>query len=662
MRIGLFTDTYPPHINGVANSTKILNDELVRHGHEVFVITTYSGMGRAKWDEDHHILRLAGVELPFLYGYVMTSPVHKNALKEIGKLNLDLIHAQTEFGVGIFARICAKHFDIPLVSTYHTTYEDYTHYINFLHSKSVDQLAKKGVAKLSKIYGNSSVEVIAPSAKTKELLENYNVDKDINIIPTGLVLNDFNPENYTEYDRESMRKELSFTNEDKVIIFVGRLAKEKSIDIILRAFNLIEKENKNIKLLVVGGGPEFDHLVKLNEELSNHNVSFTGPIPSIDIPNFYLASDAFVSASLSETQGITFIEALASGLPLFARYDDVLADLIIEEETGWYFKDEEELADRILNFVELDDERIEKIKDKCISHVASYSSEVFYNRILETYERVINEYKNNYYVKNVELIKDYYHIEVEGSNNTYSFKVAADDYFFDKLNIGDKLSGEKVNEYIKKDKENELYIASVRKLTAKDRSEKEIKDFLKTKEGVNEDHIYNVIQRLKRQGYIDDERYLNENVLRLKSALKGKKKIMYDLRQKGLKEDDISTVLSKYDDEYDNAYALANKVINTNKKESLFKTKNSIINKLIQNGFEKEIIDEVLANLDYSAIELNEEDNLRNCLDSALLKYKNKYKGYELKSKIYQYCAQKGYKSENISSLLSEVNIDEQED
>ena len=173
MRIALFTDTYPPQINGVAASTSILRNELEKHGHDVVVVTTYKGSGKHKWDDDHKVLRLAGVQLKFLYGYVMTSPFHVSALEEIRKLNLDVIHAQTEFGVGLFARICAKQLQIPLVSTYHTTYEDYTHYVNFINSRKVDEIAKVGVAKLSRLYGDSSIEVIAPSMKTKEMLESY---------------------------------------------------------------------------------------------------------------------------------------------------------------------------------------------------------------------------------------------------------------------------------------------------------------------------------------------------------------------------------------------------------------------------------------------------------------------------------------------------------
>lgn len=205
MKIGLFSDTFVPEINGVANSTYILFQELKRHGHEVYVVTTYRGKESMEWNESHDVLRLNGIQLKFLYGYVMTSPFHSQALEVIRSLNLQIIHAQTEFGVGIFARICAKHLNIPLVSTYHTTYEDYTHYVNLLNSKAVDEVGKMAVAKLSKLYGESSQEVITPSIKTKEMLEKYEIQRKLTVIPTGLSLDRFNPEKFSQEQKQETR-------------------------------------------------------------------------------------------------------------------------------------------------------------------------------------------------------------------------------------------------------------------------------------------------------------------------------------------------------------------------------------------------------------------------------------------------------------------------
>ena len=114
MRIGLFSDTFPPDLNGVANSTYILFRELKKHGHDVYVVATRPGTGWAKWNDEHDVLRLAGVTVKRLYGYAVTTPFHINALNEIRALDLDVIHVQTEFGVGIFGRIVGEILNVPV--------------------------------------------------------------------------------------------------------------------------------------------------------------------------------------------------------------------------------------------------------------------------------------------------------------------------------------------------------------------------------------------------------------------------------------------------------------------------------------------------------------------------------------------------------------------
>ena len=160
MRIGMFTDAYTPDINGVVSSIVTLKTALEKAGHEVFVVTTKSSASKDIVDD--HVLRLAGIELDSFYGYVLTSPIHLSALEKIRKMNLDVIHVHTEFGVGIFARVVSNVLSIPLVSTYHTMYEDYTHYVNIFNLKSVDKVAKRAVYSLSKLYGEKCTALICP--------------------------------------------------------------------------------------------------------------------------------------------------------------------------------------------------------------------------------------------------------------------------------------------------------------------------------------------------------------------------------------------------------------------------------------------------------------------------------------------------------------------
>ena len=173
MRIALFTDTYFPDVNGVVSSIDLLNKKLIDDGNEVFIICPYPGF--FKIIRENNLIKIPGIKLNSLYGYVLASPFHPSLIDEIKKLNLDLIHVHTEGGVGLLARYVAKKNNIPLISTYHTTYEDYTHYVPFLKFDLAQAKIKSFVAYLSKIFNRDCNFIIAPSYKTKEMLMRYKI-------------------------------------------------------------------------------------------------------------------------------------------------------------------------------------------------------------------------------------------------------------------------------------------------------------------------------------------------------------------------------------------------------------------------------------------------------------------------------------------------------
>lgn len=174
MKIALFSDTYIPDINGVATSTNILRNKLVDLGHDVLVVTSELPSDTT-YDEslDDQVLRVPGLEIQALYGYRACNIFSFKGMKEIKRFNPEVIHVQTEFGIGIFGRIAAEYLDIPVVYTYHTMWTDYSHYINPINSETVDTVVKKVITKISKFYGNSCQGLIVPSNKTKDALIHY---------------------------------------------------------------------------------------------------------------------------------------------------------------------------------------------------------------------------------------------------------------------------------------------------------------------------------------------------------------------------------------------------------------------------------------------------------------------------------------------------------
>lgn len=167
MKIGIFTDVYPPEINGVATASATLAKVFRENGHEVLVVTTApEGVKHIQYQEDEGVIRIPGIVMKKLYNYKMTWIWNKKVARFLKKMNLDIIHVQTELGIGIFARLAAKILNIPLVYTYHTMYEDYTYYVT-KGKKHFDKFAKKVVANLSRFIGDTSTEFTTTSEKTK---------------------------------------------------------------------------------------------------------------------------------------------------------------------------------------------------------------------------------------------------------------------------------------------------------------------------------------------------------------------------------------------------------------------------------------------------------------------------------------------------------------
>ncbi|MBO7703794.1 MAG: RecX family transcriptional regulator [Solobacterium sp.] len=660
MRIGLFTDTFPPDLNGVANSTNILFQELKNHGHDVFVVCTRAGTGWAEWNEDHDILRLAGMKFKHLYGYAVTTPWHINALNEVRALNLDVIHVQTEFGVGIFARTCAKNIGIPLVSTYHTDYEDYTHYVNLLKSNRVDDQMKKAVAFFTKLISDQSVEVIAPSKKTKELLECYHVKPEIHIVPTGMRLSQFDPKKQTKKRTHEIRQEFGFSDTDRVVIFVGRIAEEKSLDLVIEGFAKAEKEGSKLKLLIIGKGPDVERLKKVVKEKNIHNVILGGARPADVVADYYRSADLFVSASLSETQGMTFAEAMASGLPLLARRDVVLEDMLIDGETGWYFTDADDLAKKLKKVEALSDEELSRMKERALEVIQPLSSEVFCEKALAVYEKAIETYRSMVVVADVQVKEDVVQVylsDLKGNNHQEErILMSLDDYFNEGIRKGSVLPAASLDTLRDKQAGVQAWRSIMRRIAVKDRTRKEVYDWLTKNTQCGIETINDLVEKLEKKGYIDDERYCMESVSRMKLALFGRDRMVRELRRKGIPPEMIETVLGEApDNELENARAYAARAANSIAETSLRMKQRKLKMRLIAKGYSSEIAEEVVRTFEFDTDSRHELENLRQCAQKARKRYERKYEGTKLRNTVYRYCAAQGYQPEDIYVILDEM-------
>ena len=391
MRIGLFTDTYPPFINGVSTSVAMLKRALEQQGHTVYVVTVSSNALKHEYDEKERILKVAGIPIG-IYDYRLSSIYPVTLINKMKKWNLDVIHSHTEFGVGILARLFAKQFNIPLVHTYHTLYEDYTHYITHGY---FEKSSKKIVEYLTKFYCDKTAnELIVPTNKIYSLFkEKYNFTKNIHIIPTGIEVDRFFEENVNKKEVEALKKKLGLKKNEFTILFVGRLAEEKNVEFLIEAQKKLVEYDDHIKLLIVGDGPDKQKYEQLAENLGlKDNIIFNGKAAWEEIPIYYHASSVFATASTTETQGLTVIEAMAAGVPPLCIDDDSFRGTVTDELNGRVFNNQEEYINQVIEFYE-NKKIIDAYSKQARVQAEHCSSRSYASSVLEVYQRALKEKK-----------------------------------------------------------------------------------------------------------------------------------------------------------------------------------------------------------------------------------------------------------------------------
>lgn len=386
MRPIIFSDTFPPEINGVATSAGTLYQAFKKHGDPIMVCTTNFYGNEMNLDGD--ILRLPGFRMK-MYDYRIAGLYSSKGMKILSRFKPDVVHIQTDAGIGQFGFLLASQLRIPVVYTFHTALEDYTYYATRGY---FDRLAKGVVRSYVRFKSIESSEFITPSLKTMEYMRSIGVDAYINVIPTGVDFSKFAKENVDLVKVKEIRRQHGIDDDTFVILSLGRVAKEKSIDICLKGYAKYLSNNPSVKtvFVIVGGGPALDDLKELCKSLNiEDHVKFFGPVSPNETPLYYQVGDMFVSASITETQGLTFMEAMASNVLLLARYDDTLSSTIRDGKNGFFFIDENDMADKIDKIIRLSPLEKDMIRAEAINSLSEYSIDKFYERVKKVYERAI---------------------------------------------------------------------------------------------------------------------------------------------------------------------------------------------------------------------------------------------------------------------------------
>lgn len=373
--IGFYTNTYLPTMSGVVRSIVTFKRAFVEMGHNVFVFAQKTAR---YFDEEPFIFRYPAVELPFANDYALPVPISSSIDDTLPCLKLDVIHSHHPFILGETAARKAETLHLPLVFTFHTRYNEYAHYIPFSR-----ELTKMVVERRVENYLEKCQHIVTPSNSIKQLLIDNGVEGDITTVPTGI-----NLEPFRAADGDGVRQKHGWKPDDTVIISVGRLAKEKSFDTLIEAAAIAMKDRPRVRLAIVGSGMEERNLKKLARELGIANrVDFVGAVPYEEVPSYLKAADLFSFASLTETQGLVTMEAMAAGLPVVAVSATGTSDAVTSGEDGLLTEnDSAALAQALSNVI--DNQKLkEKLVKGATERVTWFDINYQAQRMLEVYDQ-----------------------------------------------------------------------------------------------------------------------------------------------------------------------------------------------------------------------------------------------------------------------------------
>ena len=380
MRIGIFSESYDPVVNGVTVSILNLTRELRKLGHEIFVFAP--GI-RGHVDVENTTFRFPSVRTWKARDYPLAIPYLYRLTHKVKGLDLDVIHTHTPFMLGRLGLKMAKKLDIPLVSTNHTQYIQYAHYFPLAPRSAT----RRVIVKYMNWYYNRCDSIIVPSKPILEMLRSYGVQSPVSVIPTGIALDmAVSPE-----ARPAVRRQHGIPADAKVLLYVGRLAREKNMDLLFTSFKRLTRKHKDAYMLLVGDGPYESECRDLCTELKlDGRVVFVGPVPIADVAKYYVAGDLFTFPSISDTQGLVLWEALQAGMPCVAVKAGGAPEMLVDGEDSLLAENcPEDFAAKV-DILLTDHDMRRRFCEQAVKNGSRFHPREMAARVLEVYESVIN--------------------------------------------------------------------------------------------------------------------------------------------------------------------------------------------------------------------------------------------------------------------------------
>lgn len=368
MKIGIFTETFLPQVNGVVTSICNMNRILLRYGHRVSVFTVGKGPERV---DGYDVYRFKGMTFKPYPGYKFFLPTPR-AWRFMKERGVDIAHVRSSVVMGVVARRLSKKLGVPIIGTFDTPLSEYIHYIPMLGSFAPTRYLLSRAANRYIVWCYNQCDLVtAPSHTAREYLIKSGCRKRIDVVSNGV-----DTEKYSPRNRDGRLKIKHYPDNEFLIIHVGRIAKEKNVSVLIEAGRLLCKRGFNFKLVIIGDGPARAELQSMVRKLGlQRHIEFAGHVPEEQLCKYYASADLFVTASTVETQGIVLLEAMASGCPVIGANAGAIPELVRDGDNGFLF--EPGNAGMLANLIEgmLKDEDLKGMKRQCLRTIREHSIE-----------------------------------------------------------------------------------------------------------------------------------------------------------------------------------------------------------------------------------------------------------------------------------------------
>ncbi len=371
-----------PILNGVSVSIRALVTELRARGHSVSIFTASHFKYR---DPDPNTYRFPAIATPMATNYPIAIPPFYPMLREFRKHTFDIVHTHTPFTIGYVGLRWAESHDLPIVSTYHTLYDRYSHYIPVPR-----RYVRFKIAKHTNFYYNHVDHVLTPSEASKKWLLRHSVSTPVTVVPTGIPKPTFQ-------NRSEARIALGILPSERILLYAGRLAPEKNLALLFEAAAIAFADDPSLRLWLVGDGPFRQEATSLVRALGiGDRVRFVGFVPREEVDLYYAACDLFVFTSITETQGLVVQEAMSYGLPAVVANGGGASAAVESGVNGFVTKNDAlDFAQYVLRTLG-DDSLYSGLSDAARRSVRGHTTEDMAERVLDIYHEVIN--RRNYSV------------------------------------------------------------------------------------------------------------------------------------------------------------------------------------------------------------------------------------------------------------------------